>query len=119
MTPKPVATSPGNGALASALRALADVLEAQASNTSATADELVDVRACGLERRAVDKLIAAGELRAVRIGRRLYAKKSALVALVDVLPPVTKIERARPDHDEQDDEVDARVLRLIGPGEGR
>jgi hypothetical protein len=56
-------------------------------------DELVpitqaDLEPFGLELRPIRRLIAAGKLRVVEIGRRRFTKRSFLLALVDELPAV-------------------------------
>lgn len=57
--------------------------------TDATpADELLEYPPKGFERAGLDACRASGALKVVRIGRRLYVKRSALVALVDALPAV-------------------------------
>ena len=42
----------------------------------------------GLEKNAARRLIKTGELRARKLGRRYYAKRSDLLALIDAAPPV-------------------------------
>jgi hypothetical protein len=66
-------------AVAAAIVVLVDAL-ASASPTG-TDDELVPFP-FGLERRAARALVRAGRLPSVRIGRRLFTRRSALLALV-------------------------------------
>lgn len=85
-------------AQATALRAQADALDAEANaiesaTDSPTSDELVPFP-FGLEARAARALIQRGWLRAARIGRRWYAKRSDLVALVDRMQPMSKADDA-------------------------
>jgi len=51
------------------------------------ADDLVSFP-FGLEENAARGLIKSGELPARKIGRRWYAKRSAVLALIDNAPPV-------------------------------
>jgi hypothetical protein len=56
-------------------------------------DELValspaPLAAMGLEHAAVLRLVATGNLKAVKVGRRVFTKRSYLLSLVDELPPV-------------------------------
>jgi hypothetical protein len=48
----------------------------------------------GLETNAARGLIKSGELRARKIGRRWYAKRSDVLALIDNAPPVAPPARA-------------------------
>ena len=48
----------------------------------------------GLEARAATALVRSGMLKAARIGRRLYARQSDVLALVDKLAPPAPIARA-------------------------
>lgn len=108
-------TSSANTSIAAALRALADAVE-QAAPTPAT-DELVEVRTMGMERRAVDRLIASGTLHVFKVGRRLYTKRSALLALADKLPAVKRRKpRARVLEDDDELEVDRRLRQLRAAG---
>lgn len=50
------------------------------------ADDLV-VYPFGLEENAARRLIKSGELRARKLGRRWYCKRSDLLALIDAAPP--------------------------------
>lgn len=76
------------------------------------ADELLEFP-FGLEEAAARKLIRAGHLLAAKIGRKLYAKRSDLVALVDKLasaPPKARPTSADPK---------AAYLALVGKGGAR
>ncbi|HLK40593.1 MAG TPA: hypothetical protein VKU41_27765 [Polyangiaceae bacterium] len=71
-------------------------------------DELVpldaqSLAAYGLEHNAVARLVAAGKLRAVRIGRRNFTRRSYLLALVDELPQVRRTRDTEDDAPERDD----------------
>lgn len=75
--------------------AFADALRAQAATLLALAealsnppsefmrDELVWIGACGIERRAVERLISSGKLRSTKQGRKVYVLRSELLALVE------------------------------------
>lgn len=81
-------------AAAEALSALAQVVEAGAAEPRPS-DDLVALNAAGLaaiglELRSIQKLVAAGRLRAVEIGRRRFTKRSYLLALVDELPAAVR-----------------------------
>ncbi len=60
----------------------------------AAPDELVPFP-FGLERAAASKLVASGELPTRKLGRKTYARRSAVLVLVDAAPP-------KPANDEQD-----------------
>ena len=62
--------------------------------TRAAPDELVPFP-FGLEANAARSLVASGELVARKLGRKLYARRSAILALVDARPP-------KPANDEPD-----------------
>ena len=66
----------------------ATIVLRQVGAAPAAADELVELSESGLEKKARDALRADGTLPAVKIGRRWYCKRSALVALVDLLAVV-------------------------------
>ncbi len=66
-------------------------------------EELVRVRDLPLEERARTDLIRDGHLRAVKIGRELWTRRSELARLIDVLPSVNA---SKPD-----DEVAAAARR--------
>ncbi len=52
-------------------------------------DDLVHRRNCGIEARAFDLLVSSGELPARKLGRRVYVRRSDLLALVDAAPAPT------------------------------
>jgi excisionase family DNA binding protein len=79
---------------------------------SAPVDELVTLDACGLERRAVEALIREGRLRAVKIGRRVYVRRSAVVALVDELPAWTPNAGPLPGAKTEDDDLGRAVMAV-------
>lgn len=72
-------------AVTTAARAFVAMLDAAPGR----ADELVDVAKCGLEVAAVRRLIRSKRLHAVKIGRRQYVRRSALLALADALATQT------------------------------
>jgi hypothetical protein len=91
------------GVLAPIVEALADAIAAKIGDR----DELVAIaaqplKAHGLELHAVQRLIEDGKLRAVRIGHRAFTKRSALLALVDELPPIAKPSRGEPVESQDD-----------------
>jgi hypothetical protein len=95
--------------LHAALDKLLDALEARAQ---APADELVALEDCGLERRAVDALRRAGRLPCVKLGRRWYTRRSAVLALCpEVGTPVLPPEHAAPE--ERDDLAAAALKRAL------
>lgn len=49
-------------------------------------------RACGLSRRSLERLVSAGKLRTVRIGRRRLVPLAALVELLETPDPRTHDE---------------------------
>ncbi len=71
----------------------------------AAPDELVP-HPFGLERAAASKLVASGELRTRKLGRKTYARRSAVLALVDAAPP-------KPANDEPDP-LEALAARTRG-----
>lgn len=71
-----------------ALRAQARALEAtaaaiEASGTAPATDTLIPIAECGLEGATIRRY--AGRLGVVRIGRRCYVRRSAVLALADAL----------------------------------
>lgn len=73
------------------LAGLIDALAARLADRLGVPDELVAVaaeplEAMGLELAAVRALVTSGRLKAVRIGRRVFTKRSYLLAMVDELP---------------------------------
>lgn len=86
-----------------ALAILVDVFfEPPPAESRPDQDELVALAACGLERAALRRLIASGELRARKIGRRLFALRSDLAKLINSVPqaPVSPSQISQADvHD--------------------
>jgi excisionase family DNA binding protein len=76
---------------ATAYRLLADAFamlaeaEEMAPPADGSRDELLTFATCGLESRAVRRLIERGRLPAAKIGRRIVFRKSALAAVIDEL----------------------------------
>lgn len=71
-------------ALAAALVGLIDALAG--ARRADAGDDLVALAGCGIERRALRRLQREGRLPVERIGRKLYTRRSALVALVQTEP---------------------------------
>jgi hypothetical protein len=71
-------------AVAAALVGLAEALAIEAR--VAVADELVPMADVRIERRALRRLVAAGRVRSVRIGRRMYVSRADLARLLDATP---------------------------------
>jgi hypothetical protein len=67
-------------AVAAALVGLVDALASE--RRAAPGDDLVALAGCGIERRALRRLQRDGKLPVERIGRKLYTRRSALLALV-------------------------------------
>jgi hypothetical protein len=53
---------------------------------TAPEDAIVALGATGLELKAAKALVRQGKLKAIKVGRKLFVRRSSLVALVDVLP---------------------------------
>lgn len=88
-------------------RALANLLGA----TTTAPDELV----CfpfGLEVSSARALVASGELPARKLGRKYYAKRSAVLALVDAAPKVANDAR-----EDAEDEVLSSLARRTRTGQ--
>jgi hypothetical protein len=62
--------------------AIVDLVDALAKGSTERGDELVALTSCGVERRALRRLVRDGRLEVVRIGRRQYTTRRALAALV-------------------------------------
>src|SRR5437879_42559 len=75
-----------------ALDALLDALDAY--RAAPVEDELVYVKDLPFEPKARDRLVREGHLRVVRVGRRLYTKRSYVSRLVDTLPAIAKTKPA-------------------------
>jgi hypothetical protein len=91
---------------------LLDALAERVAARLGDRDELVAVAAkplaaLGLELRAIQRLVADGKLRAVRIGRRVFTRRAYLLALVDELAPAT----AADDPEEEPDELAIAVAK--------
>ena len=82
-------------AIASAIAGLVDALAVE--RTGGSADELVPFP-FGFERRSARALIRTGRLATSKIGRRTFARQSALVALVGDTPvPASRVASVKPD----------------------
>ena len=68
------------------------VIKIQSPASVTSTDELVHRGNCGLEPKAFDGLVHRGELRARKIGRKVYARRSDVLALVDAAPAVATSE---------------------------
>lgn len=97
--------------LALLLDALADRILARM--TTASSDELVAFP-FGVEERAARKLVRDGALPAARIGRRLYVKRSDLLALVERLATVRVTGDVGADYLKVATEAHARAGRTRG-----
>jgi hypothetical protein len=95
--------------------ALASLFEALRSDRSGeTPDELVPFP-FGFERRAARALVRGGGLATTKIGRRIYARRSALIALVgDAAKPVRDMPTAANDPAAAAREAYASPLRAVG-----
>lgn len=61
------------------------VIRIESAPPVAAPDELLAVDGLDIEQAAIRKLVRNGTLRAARIGRRLYVRRSDLLALIDRL----------------------------------
>jgi hypothetical protein len=102
-------------AVAAALVGLVDALLAE--RRAEVADELVPLADAGIERRALRRLQRDGRLPVERIGRRLYTRRSALLALVITTPAKEVPPNAAPVADVAQAAREAyagRPLRIVG-----
>lgn len=65
-------------------------------------DELLPIDDCGVERAAVLRLIASGELRARKLGRRRFVLRSDLCRLISAPRQATEQSAAAADDDSDD-----------------
>jgi len=89
-----------------AIDALLDGLDAY--RRAPLEEDLVRVRDLPIEARARTELVTTGALRAVKLGRELWTRRSWLAAAVDALPPA---HSGAPVEVEDDDEVTAAARR--------
>jgi hypothetical protein len=127
-----------------ALCALADACEAQAralrtlaaelagADVQSPLEEFIDAgtaRRCGLSPRRFREAIASGDLRGFRVGRRLLARSSDVIAYVERHAVVTRLRTRQPEpvrtgrpepagdlvNAKIRDLLDAGRLRVVGP----
>lgn len=80
-------------------------------------DELVKLADVPIEARARTRLVRDGRLRVIKLGRRLYTRRSYIAKLVDELPPLATAPSPRKEeYDAVVEAVRRKALRRQGKG---
>jgi hypothetical protein len=100
------------GAVAQALRALADAIEAEPP--AERTDDLLDRRTCGISARLWDRMVKDGEIPFMRDGRRVVTYRRDVLQALERRRVMRKAEpEQRPPRDDDEATLLAAGIRLL------